>query len=133
MILAIVALIATLLLPSLARVYDGVQVRGAARDVMMIFFSARARAIDDARMTSVSLDATTGRVLLVARGETLLVRPVGVVHGVRIATSRPTATYFPDGLGRGGANLSIVLTRGAVAETVLVSREGRVKLGARGR
>ncbi|NUS97274.1 MAG: hypothetical protein HOQ11_07695, partial [Gemmatimonadaceae bacterium] len=100
-ILAIVALIATLLLPSLARVYDGVQVRGAARDVMMIFFSARARAIDDARMTSVSLDATTGRVLLVARGEPLLVRPVGVVPGVRIATSRPTATSFPDGLGRG--------------------------------
>ena len=47
--------------------------------------------------------------------------------------TRDSMTYYPNGLALGGANLSIVVTRGSAAETVLVSREGRVKLGARAR
>lgn len=131
--LAIIALVTALVMPSLKRGYDRIAVRGAARDVMMTFFAARSRAIDDGRLTGVLVDGSGGRVLLVAAGETLLTRRVGMVHGVTLAASRPTASYFPDGLGRGGANLSIVLTRGLAAETVLVSREGRVRLGARAR
>ena len=132
-VLAIIALVAALVLPSLKRGYDRIATRGAARDVMMSFFTARSRAIDDARLTTVLLDGASGRVVLVAAGETLLTRRVGVVHGVTLSASRPATTYFPDGVGRGGANLSIVLTRGAAVETVLVSREGRVKLGAKAR
>jgi hypothetical protein len=55
------------------------------------------------------------------------------VHGVRLAATRDSMTYYPDGLALGGANLSIVLSRGAAADTVIVSREGRVKIGARAR
>ena len=133
MVLAIVGLVTTLVLPPLKRGYDRIETRGAARDVMMAFYSARSRAIDDARLTAVLLDGASGRVLLVAAGDTLLARRVGVVHGVTLSASRSTTSYFPDGVGRGAANLSIVLTRGTAAETVLVSREGRVKLGAKAR
>ena len=132
-VLAIVGLLATMVLPSLARLHDGLMVRGAASEVMMTFFTARARAVDDARLTTVVLDGATGRVSIIARGETLLARPVAASRGVTLSASRPTASYFPDGLGLGGANLSIVLSRGAAAETVLVSREGRVRLGGRAR
>lgn len=131
--LAIVGLVTTLVLPSLKRGYDRIAVRGAARDVMMAFFAARSRAIDDARLTAVLVDRRGARVFVVAAGETLLTRAIGTVHGVALASTRDSSSYFPTGLGRGGANLSIVLTRGAAAETVLVSREGRVKLGAKAR
>jgi hypothetical protein len=40
-------------------------------------------------------------------------------------------TYTAAGLGYGGANLRVVLSRGSAAETVLVSREGRVRIGTR--
>jgi hypothetical protein len=40
-------------------------------------------------------------------------------------------TYGPSGLGYGGANLRVILSRGVAAETVFVSREGRTKIGAR--
>ncbi|HEX8850728.1 MAG TPA: GspH/FimT family pseudopilin [Gemmatimonadaceae bacterium] len=132
-VLAIVGLLASMVLPSLARIHDGLMVRGAANEVMMAFFAARSRAIDDARLTTVVLDGVAGRVAIVARGETLLARPVAASRGVTLSASRPTAAYFPDGLGLGGANLTVVLSRGAAAETVLVSREGRVRLGGRGR
>lgn len=132
-VLAVVGLLTALVMPFAVRIHDGLMVRGAAREVMMLFFTARARAVDDARLTTVVLDGAAGRVRLVAGGETLLTRSVAAARGVTLSASRPTAAYFPDGLGFGGANLSIVLSRGAVAETVLVSREGRVKLGTRAR
>jgi Tfp pilus assembly protein FimT len=132
-VLTLVAAMLALVLPSLHRALDRIHVRGAGREVMMAFFSARAGAVAAGRRTAVVLDARGGRVLDVSFGETLLVRRVGAEHGVRVTATRDSLTYLADGLALGGANLSVVLSRGAVAETVIVSREGRVKLGARAR
>ncbi|HEX2778754.1 MAG TPA: GspH/FimT family protein [Gemmatimonadaceae bacterium] len=132
-VLALIGLLTTLVLPPLKRGYDRIQVRGAAREVMTSFFLARAAAIAQGRLVAVRVDERGARVAVVAAGDTLMLRDVGATQGVALGTTRDSMTYFPDGLGRGGANLSVILTRGSAAETVLVSREGRVKLGAKAR
>lgn len=132
-IVALIALISAFVLPPLKRGFDRLKTRAAAQEAMTAFFTARASAIALGRRTAVVLDEAKGRVLVVAGGDTLMVRPIGSSHGVAMAASRDSMAFFADGLGLGGANLSVVFTRGAAADTVLVSREGRAKLGARAR
>lgn len=132
-VLALVALLTGLVLPPFKRGYDRLKTRAAAHEAMTAFFAARAGAISLGRRTAVVLDATNARVFVVSDGDTLMMRPVGAEHGVQMTATRDSMAFFPDGLGLGGANLSIIFARGAAVDTVLVSREGRVKLGAKAR
>lgn len=132
-IVALVALITGLVLPPFKRSFDRLKTRAAAHDAMAALFIARADAIALGQRTTVVFDEGKGRVLVVAGRDTVLMRGVGAGHGVGMSASRESMAFFPDGLGLGGANLSIVFTRGAASDTVLVSREGRVKLGAKAR
>lgn len=133
MILALTAVVSAFVLPSMKRGFDRLQTRGAAHDVMSAFFVARASAVARGRRTAVLIDAVRSRVIVVAAGDSLLVRDIGTGRGVAVTASRDSMTYFPDGLGLGAANMSVLLRRGSAVDTVIVSREGRVKLGSRGR
>ena len=133
MILALIAVVSAFVLPSMKRGFDRLQTRGAAHDVMSAFFVARASAVASGRRTAVLIDAVRSRVIVVAAGDSLLVRDIGTGHGVSLTASRDSMTYFPDGLGLGAANMSVILRRGSAVDTVIVSREGRVKLGSRAR
>ena len=132
-VIAIIALVSGLILPPIKRGFDRIQTRGAAQATLQAFFTARANAIAQGRRTAVLLDRARTRVLVVAGSDTLMARSIGREHGVTMTASRDSMTFFPDGLGLGGANLSVVLSRGSAADTVLVSREGRAKLGVRAR
>lgn len=132
-VVALVALICGLALPPFKRTFDRIQTRGAAREAMMAFFTARAHAIALGRRTTVMLDANGGRVVVLTAGDTLMVRPVSDEHGVTMTTTRDSMAFFPDGLGLGAANVSVIFSRGNAVDTVIVSREGRVKLGAKAR
>ena len=132
-IVALIALISGLVLPPFKRGFDRLKTRAAAQETMSAFFTARAGAIALGRRTAVVFDETEGRVVVVAGRDTLLMRAISSGHGVAMSASRDSMAFFPDGLGLGGANLSIVFTRGAASDTVIVSREGRVKLGAKAR
>lgn len=132
-IVALIALVSGFVLPPFKRGFDRLKTRAAAQETMTAFFTARASAIALGRRTAVVLDEAKGRVLVIAGGDTLLVRAIRAGHGVTMTASRDSMAFFPDGLGLGGANLNVVLTRGAASDTVLVSREGRVKLGAKAR
>jgi Tfp pilus assembly protein FimT len=131
--IALIALVSGLVLPSIKRGFDRIQARGAARTTMMAFFTARAEAIAHGRRTVVMLDSKRSRVTVVGGADTLVARPIGADFGVGMLATRDSMTFFPDGLGLGGANLSVIITRGAAADTVIVSREGRVKLGSKAR
>ena len=48
-------------------------------------------------------------------------------HGVTLSATRDSMAYAPNGLGYGASNLSIIVRRGAVTDTVVVSRLGRVR------
>ena len=132
-VIALIALITAFVLPAFRRGFDRIKTRSAAHEVMMAFFTARAQAIALGRRTAVVLDDAGTRLLVVSGGDTLMMRAIGVEHGVRMTATRDSMAFFADGLGLGGANLSVIISRGGAVDTVVVSREGRVKLGTKAR
>lgn len=132
-VIAIVALVSGLVLPPLKAGFDRLQTRAAAQVTLQAFAIARASAIAHGRQTTVVLDSARRLVLVTAAGDTLLARAIGREHGVTMAASRGSMAFFPDGLGLGGANLTVIVRRGHAVDTVVVSREGRAKLGTRAR
>jgi Tfp pilus assembly protein FimT len=132
-VIAVIAMVSGFVLPPLKRGFDRIETRAGAQATLQAFFVARANAIAQGRRTVILLDHLRARVVAVAGGDTLFARSIGTEYGVTMTASRDSMTFFPDGLGLGGANLSVVVSRGRAADTVVVSREGRAKLGTRAR
>src|SRR5881392_2194521 len=111
-VLAIMAVALSIAVPRARRLLDGISVHAAASDVAMMLASARALALAGHASVAVDIDPTSG-VLRVRRGpELLLARNVASLHGVSIERTRDSLTYDGRGLGRGAANLSVVVRRG---------------------
>ena len=126
-VLTIVAVLLAIVLPRASALLDGVAVQGAAGDVAATLGAARHLAMAARAPVAVHVD-TAGGVLRVRRGaEMLFSRNVGHAHGVRLRATRDSLAYGRLGLGLGASNLSIIVVRGSIAETVFVSRLGRVR------
>jgi hypothetical protein len=73
------------------------------------------------------MDTVVGVIRAARAGETLLSRDLRARHGVRITATRDSMAYDARGLGTGAANLSLVIRRGRVTDTLYVSRLGRIR------
>lgn len=109
------------------RLLDGMSVRAAAGDAHTLFGAARQLAILRARMVTLEIDTAGTRLIVRAGMDTLRVRELGEVHGVRLAATRLNTTYGANGVGYGASNLTLVVQRGRAADTLTVSRLGRVR------
>lgn len=125
--LAVVSVLGAVALPGVWRLVERIGARGAAGDVAETFETARALAMVRGVRASVAIDTVADVVVLVVGADTVIRRDVRHEHGARLRASRVSATYTPLGLGLGVSNLTLVATRGAAAETVTVSRLGRVR------
>ena len=126
-VVTIAGLVMMITVPRGRAVLDRIAVRAAAGDIISTLATARTYALAGRSSVSIEVDSVSG-VLRVKRGEEiLLARNLGQAHGVRLAKSRDSLTYDGRGLGRGAANLSIVVRLRSAAETVFVSRMGRVR------
>jgi hypothetical protein len=75
----------------------------------------------------VVIDELDGSVRVESAGDTLLQRALRANHRVTLRASRDTITFAPNGLGYGVANSTIVVSLRQRAETVTVSRLGRMR------
>lgn len=75
----------------------------------------------------VVIDEDRSAASIIVGADTVLARDVGSELGVSIAATRDTVLYGPSGRGWGASNTSIVVTRGRWADTLFVSRLGRVR------
>ena len=123
----VAATLGAIAMAAAVRALDGVRVRAAASELRAAFALARHLAVLRATRAAVRLDAAAAAVSVHVGADTALRRPLGSLHGVTLATTRDSMAYAPNGLGFGAANLSAVVRRGARAETVVVSRLGRVR------
>ena len=126
-VVVIIALICAIGTPVLLRRLDRTRVRHASSEIVSALGLARTTAVAREAHVSVIFDAAATAITVAAGADTLLRRSLGDVYGVALRSNRDSATYGPTGLGYGAANQSIVITRGSAADTVVVSRLGRVR------
>lgn len=121
------ALVAGIAVPRTRELLDGLRLRQAAHEVAGALTLARAAAIRRASYSRVVVDSPNATIRVESDGDILLRRPLGRLHRVALRASRDTITYAPTGLGYGVANSTIVVSIGQRAETVTVSRLGRMR------
>ena len=124
--LAVLAIVAAMGLAAQSAAQDAHAVRAATRELVDLLATARELAVARGA-AAVHLDSAAAVVRLRAPGTPPGNLALGVLHGVRLEPSRDSLAFDGRGLGRGAANLRVVVRRGAAADTVVVSRLGRVR------
>lgn len=127
LVLALVGLLAAIASVRIARALDRATARAAATELAQLLAETREAAVARGAVAVLHLDASRGVVVLRAGPDTLRQRPLAALHRVAIASTRDSVAYGPLGLGWGVANARFIVARGAAAETVTVSRLGRVR------
>lgn len=126
-VLSVIALMIGIVVPTFSRLRDGIAVRNATAEAMSAFTLARQSAIVRGARAGVGIDRPPGHVTVTVGGEMLLRRDLERTYGVTLSSTRDSTAYSPLGHGFGAANLRLVIARGEIADTIFVSREGRVR------
>jgi type II secretory pathway pseudopilin PulG len=126
-LLAVLATVLALALPRAGAARDRAEVRAAASDVETVFAHARDAALARGAVAWVVFDSAGALVRVRVVGGGTQTRALGSIYGVALRTTRDSMSYDGRGLGRGAANLSVVLWRGRARATIVVSRLGRVR------
>jgi prepilin-type N-terminal cleavage/methylation domain-containing protein len=126
----IAAILMTFWLPRAARLIDWLETERAVRDVTTALAVGRNGAVLRATRARVTFGTDTIRIdRFESHGWVPWWRTPGPAsHGVVMEVSNPVVVFGPNGIGWGASNTRIVLRRGSQAETITMSRVGRVKL-----
>jgi prepilin-type N-terminal cleavage/methylation domain-containing protein len=125
--LCILSILSAIAIPRAGRFLDRTQVHGAVIEIESLFSTARHMAIARGAQTAVEIDTATGSIYVSAGGDRLRDAKIGADHDVRLSATRSGMSYSATGMGYGAANLSVVVRRNSVADTVFVSRLGRLR------
>ncbi len=126
MVLMLGAVVATAM-PAFRGMQDRLAAEGAAAHTVRALTDARHHAVTRGARTAAWLDRVASQVLVVSGIDTVAVHALGSVYGVRLNTTRDSIAWSATGLGYGAANARVIVTRGLAAETVTVSRLGRIR------
>lgn len=127
-VLAIVGTLTGLVVPRWSGYRDRAMVSRATSEVASFYHQARYGAILRAQTVRIEFGAETLRACYEGvRDSTFLLRPGPARHGVVLEGSRTAIRIGPNGIGYGAANTTLVLRRGAAADTLTTSRLGRLK------
>lgn len=128
-VLALLAVVSAMTVPLAGRREDRRRAHGAAVHAATLLGSAREEAVARGSAVAVALDTGAGviRVIAGAGRDTLRTRDLAALFGVRLRATRDSLAYDARGLGIGAANLTLVFSRGAAAETLVISRLGRLR------
>jgi prepilin-type N-terminal cleavage/methylation domain-containing protein len=126
-VMMITAIVLAIAIPRARGGLDRAAVRSAATDVRATLGLARTLAITGHAAIVVDVDSARGMLKIRGGSGILMRRGVAQAHGVRLRGTRDSLAYDPYGMGRGASNLSIVIRKGLAAETVFVSRLGRIR------
>ena len=125
--ICILGVLSAIAMPWAGELLDRVRVRGAVVEIESTFSGARHIAIARSAQTTVDIDTVTQTIYVSVGADTLRKREIGADHGVQLSASRVRMSYSATGMGYGAANLSVFVGRNASADTVFVSRLGRLR------
>lgn len=126
-VMTIAATLMAIAIPHGQLMLDRIAVHAAAGDLSLTLASAREFALASRSAVAVDLLGPGGAVRVRRGSDVLFTRNIASAHGVELSQTRDSLAYSPLGLGLGAANLSVIVHRRAAAETVFVSRLGRVR------
>jgi Tfp pilus assembly protein FimT len=127
LVLTLVAILASIATRQATSYLDRAAARGAVAEAASLVLRARDEAMAQRSPVSVRFDTLAATVELRARGVVLSRAALGHAHGVALSSTRDSLAYDVRGLGYGAANLTMVARRGTAAESLVVSRLGRVR------
>jgi prepilin-type N-terminal cleavage/methylation domain-containing protein len=125
--ICILGILSAITMPAAGKLLDRVHVRGAVVDIESVFSAARHIAIARLAQATVDVDTVTQTIYVTVGFDTLRKREIGADHGVQLSASRVRMSYSATGIGYGAANLSVFVRRNDSADTVFVSRLGRLR------
>lgn len=128
-IVVLMVILAAIALPPLARQLDAAAVREAADRYTAVHHSARRLSMARGRLVRIELDSARGRAAIAIKRtstawDTIELQPFGTAQ---MEVTQPTLTFAPMGIGFGLSNSRIVFRRGMAAETLNISRTGRLR------
>ena len=127
-VIVIIGITASIVVPPLRRALDRAAVDDASDRYVAVHESARQLAVARGRLVRVELDTArrTATIEAAASGawDTIAVHALGTAS---LTASRVIVTFSPLGVGFGASNTRLVLVRGEAAETLTVSRTGRLR------
>ena len=126
-VVTVISVLSAIAVPATARLLDRMRIRAAVTEVEAVFGTARHAAIARAAIATVEIDTVGRTISVVLVGDTLRRAQLGREYGVDLATNRTSMSYAATGIGYGAANLSVVVGKGSIADTIVVSRLGRVR------
>lgn len=127
-VLLIVGALAAMAGPKVVNWSNRLAVLRAAEEIAAFHRDARLRAIYGSMSVRIALSSDSLTAIAEGAGDSLLTRLPGPARlGVSLTSSRGVIRLYPNGLGLGAANTKIVLRRGQAAESLTVSRLGRLK------
>lgn len=125
--LTLMAILLSMATPRLGTLRDRAAVRSAATELAATLASARRVAMLRSTGAAVVMDAERSTATVVVGVDTIFARSLGNELGVQLSATRDTVLYGPSGRGWGASNTSIIVARGRSADTLYVSRLGRVR------
>ncbi len=125
--ICLIGILAAIAAPRISRIVDAIEARQASIEIETLFSAARHIAIARRAQTSVEIDTAKRVVSVQIGGDTLRKREPGKDHRVELSATRSSVTYSPIGIGYGAANVTVVVKRNASADSIIVSRLGRVR------
>ena len=125
--LVVIGVLASIALVPVSRAVDRASVRAASDEVMTALAIGRQLAIMRASHVTTTIDTIAGTITVECEGDTSYRRPVEALHRVSLAATRPTVRLAPNGVGYGVSNLRVIARRRSAADTIYVSRAGRVR------
>lgn len=126
-VVTIAGLLSAITLARAGGFIDRIEVHGATMEVESMFSRARHIAIARGAQTTLDIDPARSTISIRGSNEVLSSRDVAATHGVDIDANRTSITYSPIGVGYGASNFTMTLSRGRAADTIYVSRLGRVR------
>lgn len=126
-VLGVVSVLSAIAMPTAVELLDRMRVRAAVTEIESLFSAARHLAIAHSATASVEIDTVAQTVSVLLAGDTLRRGELYREHAVQLSTNRTSMSYAATGIGYGAANLSVVVRKGSTADTIVVSRLGRVR------
>lgn len=127
LVLTVIGILGTIAIPRTVRWRDRVSVRSAALETVATLALARRWSLSRSSRTAITFDTAAATLIVRSYSDTIARRNLASSHGVTLAASRDSMAYTPNGLGYGASNLTLVVRRGSAAESIFVSRLGRVR------